>query len=89
VKIGQRGLLAAQVGISGSTTIDDDVVFAGQSGAVGHIHIGAGSIITAKSGVTHDLAPASVVSGFPAFDLSAWKKATVAFRQLGRRRAKR
>jgi UDP-3-O-[3-hydroxymyristoyl] glucosamine N-acyltransferase len=85
VKIGRRALLAAQVGISGSTTIDDDVVFAGQSGAVGHIHIGKGSIITAKSGVTHDLAPASVVSGFPAFDLGEWKKASVAFRQLGRK----
>lgn len=85
VKIGRRALLAAQVGISGSTTIDDDVVFAGQSGAVGHIHIGKGSIITAKSGVTHDLAPDSVVSGFPAFDLGEWKKASVAFRQLGRK----
>jgi UDP-3-O-[3-hydroxymyristoyl] glucosamine N-acyltransferase len=84
VKIGERVLLAAQVGISGSTTIDDDVVFAGQSGAVGHVHIGHGAIITAKSGVTHDLEPNAVVSGFPAFDLAAWKKASVAFRRSGR-----
>lgn len=87
VKIGRRALLAAQTGISGSTTIDDDVVFAGQSGSVGHVHIGKGSIITAKSGVTHDLPPASVVSGFPAFDLSEWKKASVLFRQSGRQGA--
>lgn len=90
VKIGQRVLLAAQVGIAGSTTIEDDAVFAGQSGAVGHVRVGKGSIVTAKSGVTHDLPPGSAVSGFPAFDLKEWKKATVAFRKLGRApRAKR
>ena len=86
VKIGRRALLAAQVGISGSTTIDDDAVFAGQSGSVGHVHIGRGAIITAKSGVTHDLEPNAVVSGFPAFDLSEWKKASVLFRLSGRKR---
>jgi UDP-3-O-[3-hydroxymyristoyl] glucosamine N-acyltransferase len=86
VKIGQRVLLAAQVGIAGSTTIDDDAVFAGQAGAVGHVRVGKGSIVTAKSGVTHDLPPGSAVSGFPAFDLKEWKKATVAFRKLGRAR---
>ncbi len=84
VKIGRRVLLAAQVGIAGSTTIDDESVFAGQAGAVGHVRVGKGSIVTAKSGVTHDLPPGSAVSGFPAFDLKEWKKATVAFRQLGR-----
>jgi UDP-3-O-[3-hydroxymyristoyl] glucosamine N-acyltransferase len=88
VKIGRRALLAAQVGISGSTTIDEDVVFAGQSGAVGHVHIGKGAIIPAKSGVTHDLAPNAVVSGFPAFDLAEWRKASVLFRQSGRKTAK-
>lgn len=84
VKVGRRTLMAAQSGISGSTIVEDDVVFAGQSGAVGHIHIGKGAIITAKSAVTHDLPPHSVVGGFPAFDLSEWKKASVAFRQSGR-----
>lgn len=86
VTIGRRALLAAQVGISGSTSIDDDVIFAGQSGAVGHVHIGKGAIIMAKSGVTHDLLPSAVVSGFPAFALSEWKKASVAFRLSGRKR---
>jgi len=84
VKIGARVLLAAQVGIAGSTTIEDDAVFAGQSGAVGHVRVGKGSIVTAKAGVTHDLPPGSAVSGFPAFDLGEWKKASVAFRRLGR-----
>jgi len=86
VKIGRRALLAAQVGISGSTTIDEDVVFAGQSGSVGHVHIGKGAVITAKSGVTHDVPPGARVSGFPAFDLTEWKKASVLFRLAGRTR---
>lgn len=84
VKIGRRVLMAAQSGVSGSTTVGDDVVFAGQSGAVGHIHIGKGTLIHAKSAVTHDLPAHSVVAGFPAFDLSEWKKASVVFRRLGR-----
>lgn len=89
VKIGERVLLAAQVGIAGSTTIGDDAVFAGQAGAVGHVRVGKGAIVTAKSGVTHDIPPGSAVSGFPAFDLAEWKKASVAFRQLGRARPRR
>ena len=89
MKIGRRAAsLAAQVGTSGSTTIDDDVVFAGQSGSVGHVRIGKGAIITAKSGVTHDLDPNAVVSGFPAFDLAEWKKASVLFRLSGRKTAR-
>lgn len=87
VKIGRRALFASQSGVSGSTTIDDDVIFAGKAGSVGHVHIGKGSVVMAKSAVTHDLDPGSVVSGFPAMPVGEWRKAVVRFRQLGRKRA--
>lgn len=87
VKIGKRVLIAAQVGIAGSSVLEDDVIFAGQVGVVGHIHIGRGVIVTSKAGVTHDIEPGARIAGFPAFDLGEWKKASVLFRQSGRKRA--
>ena len=44
VRIGRRGLVASQVGIAGSTVIEDDVTLAGQVGVNGHIRIGQGAI---------------------------------------------
>jgi UDP-3-O-[3-hydroxymyristoyl] glucosamine N-acyltransferase len=82
VKIGRNALLAAQVGIAGSTTIDDSVTFAGQSGAVGHVHIGKGVIVTAKSAVTHDVDAGQMVAGFPAVDIADWRRAEVLVRKL-------
>ena len=39
----QRCLIfAAQVGIAGSTVVDDDVVLAGQVGVAGHLRLGKG-----------------------------------------------
>src|SRR6185369_17955829 len=42
VAIGRRALLAAQVGIAGSSSLEDDVVLAGQVGVINHVHIGRG-----------------------------------------------
>jgi UDP-3-O-[3-hydroxymyristoyl] glucosamine N-acyltransferase len=66
VEVGIHSMLVAQVGISGSTKLGARCVFGGQSGAVGHITIGEGVTVAAKSGVTKDLAPGQLVSGFPA-----------------------
>ncbi|MBI5555133.1 MAG: UDP-3-O-(3-hydroxymyristoyl)glucosamine N-acyltransferase [Elusimicrobia bacterium] len=66
VKIGRNCLIIAQVGISGSTTVEDNVTIAGQAGIVGHITIGKGSIVAGKAGVTKDVPPKEVVSGYPA-----------------------
>jgi UDP-3-O-[3-hydroxymyristoyl] glucosamine N-acyltransferase len=82
VKIGRHGLLAAQAGIAGSAVIDDHVTFAGQSGAVGHVHIGAGVVLTARSAATHDIEPGRTVSGFPAIDLADWRRSSVLFHKL-------
>ena len=82
VKIGRNSLLAAQSGIAGSTVLDESVTFAGQSGAVGHVHIGKGVVVTAKSAVTHDIEPGHVVAGFPAVDLAEWKRSEVLVRKL-------
>lgn len=66
VTIGKRCVIVAQTAVAGSTRIGDNVVIAGQSGIDGHIEVGSGVRMAARSGVTKDVAPARVVSGFPA-----------------------
>ena len=82
VKIGRNALLAAQVGIAGSTVVEDDVVLAGQVGVNGHITIGKGTRATGQTGITNDVPPGSFVSGLPAVENRAWRKAASSFVQL-------
>jgi UDP-3-O-[3-hydroxymyristoyl] glucosamine N-acyltransferase len=82
VAIGRRVLLAAQVGIAGSTVIEDDVMMAGQSGINGHIRIGRGAKVGAKSAVLQSVEAGGFVTGHPAMDHKKWRKASVIFRQL-------
>lgn len=66
VIIGRHCLLCAQVGISGSTTLEDYVVLGGQAGVAGHITIGKGAKAGGKAGVTIDVAAGSFINGNPA-----------------------
>lgn len=66
VQIGRRCLIAAQVGIAGSSVVEDGVMLAGQIGVSDHVRIGSGAVVLAGSGVTKDIPAGAVVSGFPA-----------------------
>ena len=66
VRIGANTVIAAQTGISGSTTVGDGVRIGGQAGLAGHIVIGDGSSVGAQAGVTKDVPPRETVSGYPA-----------------------
>lgn len=82
VAIGRRVLLAAQVGIAGSTVVEDDVMMAGQSGVTGHVRVGRGAKVGAKSAVLQSVEAGAFVTGHPAIDHAAWRKASVLFRHL-------
>ena len=82
VSVGQRVLLMAQVGISGSATIEDDVILAGQVGVAGHLRIGKGAMATAQSGIPNSVEPGEYVSGSPAIPHRDWMKSAAAYRQL-------
>jgi UDP-3-O-[3-hydroxymyristoyl] glucosamine N-acyltransferase len=82
VTIGRNVLMAAQVGIAGSTDIEDDVVFGGQVGVGGHLTIGRGSVAVGQSGVTNSLDPGAMVGGYPAVDVQTWRKSSVIFKRL-------
>jgi len=64
--VGPHSVIVAQSGLSGSTTTGHHVTIAGHVGTVGHIHIGSGAILTAKSGVTKDVPERQTWRGAPA-----------------------
>lgn len=49
--IGERVVIAAQTGISGSVTIEDDCVIGGQVGFGDHIRVLSGAVIGSKAGI--------------------------------------
>lgn len=82
IHIGKRALIAAQTGIAGSTTLEDDVVFGGQVGVAGHITVAKGTVAAAQSGITNSTDPGSFLSGTPGIPNREWRKASVLFRRL-------
>jgi UDP-3-O-[3-hydroxymyristoyl] glucosamine N-acyltransferase len=70
VVIGKHCILCAQVGISGSTVIEDYAVFGGQSGAAGHLTIGRAAQIAGGAGITQSVAAQSRVAGNPPLPLN-------------------
>ena len=82
VRIGAHCLIVAQVGISGSTVLEDGVVVGGQVGIVGHLNIGAGSQIAGASVVTHSLEAHSKVRGYPAEPMLLFNRISVLQRKL-------
>jgi UDP-3-O-[3-hydroxymyristoyl] glucosamine N-acyltransferase len=82
VRIGRHALLAAQSGIAGSSELEDEVILAGQAGVTGHVRLGRGTRVGAKSVVTKDIGPGRHVTGIPAVDVEQWREATVLLRRL-------
>lgn len=76
VEVGERVIMAGQVGVSGSTRIGSDVVLAGQVGLADHVRVGDGVQIGAKSAVfPGKVIPAgAVVMGIPARPLDRYKQ---------------
>ncbi len=82
VQVGEGCLLVAQVGISGSTRLGHHVTMAGQSGAAGHLSIGSGAIVGAKTAVIKDVPDRAFVSGIPAQPHRDWLRAGANLRRL-------
>jgi len=82
VVLGRNVLLAAQVGIAGSTIVGDSVVFGGQVGVGGHLTIGDRAKAVGQSGITNSVDADRFVSGYPAIDNSEWRRSSAVFRKL-------
>ena len=75
-------LAALLAGISGSAKIGDYVTLAGKVGVVGHIEIGARSIVGGGSVVAKSLPEGSFVTGYPARPHKEWVEAQAAVNRL-------
>jgi len=81
-EIGENTVMAAQVGIAGSTIIGKNCVFGGQSAVSGHTTIGEGTKVGPKSGIMSSVKPNSVLLGAPALDFKLAMKTFSIIRNL-------
>ena len=63
VVVGERAIIAAQVGIAGSTRIGNEVILAGQAGVVNHVEVGDGAKIGPQSGIARSVPRGAMLSG--------------------------
>lgn len=66
VRVGRLCLLMAQVGVAGSSRVEDGAILAGQVGVSGHLTIGARARLAAQSGVISDVPAGETWGGYPA-----------------------
>lgn len=75
VDIGERVVIAAQTGISGSTVIEDDAIIGGQVGMGDHARVQSGAIIGSKAGILPGkIVRAGVWWGIPVQPLDEYKR---------------
>jgi UDP-3-O-[3-hydroxymyristoyl] glucosamine N-acyltransferase len=89
VHVGRGCVVVAQVGISGSTILDDHVMLGGQAGVTGHLRIGRKARVGAQAGVMSDVPAGADVVGSPAQPVRAMFREIAFIRRLVRDSAKR
>jgi UDP-3-O-[3-hydroxymyristoyl] glucosamine N-acyltransferase len=75
VEIGERVVIAAQTGISGSSIIEDDAIIGGQVGMGDHARVESGAVIGSKAGILPGkIVRAGVWWGIPVQPLDEYKR---------------
>ncbi len=83
VEVGENTVIAAQVGLSGSTKVGKGVMMGGQAGTAGHLSIANGVKVAARSGITKTIDKAdSTITGFPAAEHSTALRAQIHLKNL-------
>lgn len=83
-RLGRHNVLAAQVGIAGSSQTGDYVFLAGQVGISDHVSIGDGAVVTAGSGVHKNVPAGARHGGRPARESKAYTTEHAALSRLPR-----
>ena len=82
VVTGKHCIIVAQVGISGSSRLEDHVTLGGQAGVIGHVTLGRGSQIGGQSGVTKSVPDGARMFGSPAAPLTLFKRLNAYLKKL-------
>jgi UDP-3-O-[3-hydroxymyristoyl] glucosamine N-acyltransferase len=85
VRIGRACVIVAQVGISGSTVVEDQAMLGGQAGLAGHVTIGRGARVGGQAGVMSDIAAGAEVVGSPALPIREFFRQTAWLRRMLRK----
>jgi UDP-3-O-[3-hydroxymyristoyl] glucosamine N-acyltransferase len=85
VRIGRCCVIVAQVGIAGSTVLEDFVQVGGQAAMAGHLRIGRGSQIGAQAGVISDVPAGAVLLGSPARPRREFLRQVATLKRITRR----
>lgn len=80
--IGERAILCAHVGISGSCNIGNDVILGGQAGVADHITIGDKVRAGAKAGIAGNIPAETDVAGYPAVEFPVWRRFNAVLKRL-------
>jgi UDP-3-O-[3-hydroxymyristoyl] glucosamine N-acyltransferase len=83
VVLGENTVMAAQVGVAGSTRVGRRVLMAGQVGVAGHVEIADDTTITAQSGVSKNIS-GGVWRGSPAVPMAKANEQMAWVRRLGK-----
>jgi len=86
VVVGRHCVIVAQVGISGSVTLEDFVAIGGQTGIVGHVRIGMGAQVAGASNVNSDVPAGARWGGTPAKPVKDWFRELTVLSNLAKRK---
>ncbi len=85
VRLGRCCVIVAQVGISGSTVLEDFVQVGGQAAMAGHLHIGRAAQIGAQAGVISNAPAGAILLGSPAQSRHEFFRQVATLKRLVRR----
>jgi len=88
VTVGNNLVMAGFSGISGSTTLEDGVMFGGRVGLSDHIHIGKGATIGSNAAVMADVPAGETYAGAPAQPIRNHMREIAELRRLVRNKTK-
>ncbi|MBN1295326.1 UDP-3-O-(3-hydroxymyristoyl)glucosamine N-acyltransferase [bacterium] len=80
VCVGENTVIAAQTGVSGSSTIGCRNRIGGQVGVTGHVMVGDDVVLTAKAGIMKSIRSREMISGFPQMPHQQWRRTQAALR---------
>ena len=85
VRIGRCCVLVAQVGVAGSSVLEDFVMLGGQAGLAGHLTVGSKARIGAQAGVMGDVPSGEEWVGSPAMPARSMFRQVALLRRLAAR----
>ncbi|MBR6758676.1 MAG: UDP-3-O-(3-hydroxymyristoyl)glucosamine N-acyltransferase [Bacteroidaceae bacterium] len=82
VEVGENTVMAAQVGVAGSSKIGAQCMFGGQVGVAGHRRVGSHVNVGAQTGIPNDVKDNMEIMGYPAVPKIDFARQTIHVKRL-------